>query len=296
MHYQCKHERIELTLDETFEGKDLQDFFDRYDLSKKTRYLELTNGAIELNHEVTKNPRHQLKPGDLLAIRTPEEPLGFKPADVECPIVYEDDFVYVAHKDRGLIIHGEYDQQDTLATQAAAYQANHDINVPVRYIHRLDKDTVGLVLFVKIPFFQAWFDKQLSEKKIQRHYYAITTGKAKNGQHFIYNGKIGRDRHVAGKYRISETGVEALTRVECVNQKGPYLLMSCQLETGRTHQIRVHLSNSGHPIVNDPLYGVPAHLFSGMGLWADEIDFTNPVTGETCKAVDSENIDFLYFD
>ena len=296
MKYQCKHGHIEIIIDESYRDRTLQDFFDAYDISKRNRYLELTSGNLELNHTVIRNPKQPLSCGDLLSIRIPEEHPGFKAAAAECPVVYEDDFVYVAHKDRGLIIHGEDSEISTLACMAAAYQQNHGINTPVRYIHRLDRDTVGLVLFVKIPFFQPWFDRQLSEKKIRRHYYAITTGKAKVSQKFVFTGRIGRDRHVSGKYRISDTGAEALTRVECVSKKGPYLLMSCQLETGRTHQIRVHLSASEHPIVNDPLYGVPAHLFSGMGLWADEIDFTNPLTGEACQAKDTENIDFLYFD
>lgn len=295
MRYVMKHGRMDLLMDPGQEGSTVEQLLKSLCVSEKNQKKMLAAGELELNHAELKHLGTALKTHDVLTVHIPDGLLDFKPAAQECPIVYEDDFVYVAHKERGMIVHGEPDETDTLACQAAAWQQAHGILQPIRYIHRLDKDTCGLVLFVKVPFLQAWYDEQLRLKLIQRHYLAITTGKAALHQQFTFRMPIGRDRHVSGKYRVSETGREALTEAECIQKKGSYLLMSCRLETGRTHQIRVHLSASGHPIVNDPLYGNPSADFTGMGLWADEICFMNPITGEACRARDLPCRDFDYF-
>lgn len=292
MKYQLRHEKLDFYIDNSFHEKTLRDFFDYYVQSKKNRYLLMQNNRVLVNHKKPEDENIELHTKDIVTIIIPEEDVDFNPSDIECKVVYEDDFVYVAHKDPGMIVHGD---EDSLANLAARYQIDHDIHYPVRYIHRLDEDTTGLVLFVKIPFFQPWFDKMLAEKKIHRHYYAISTGRAKINQGFNWDMPIGKDRHVNGKYRVSKTGQTAFTKARCIARKGDYLLMRCELETGRTHQIRVHMSASNHPIVNDPLYGVPSSDFKHMGLWAYEIIFTNPVTGVECVARDIMNQDFELF-
>ncbi|MCR5450083.1 MAG: RluA family pseudouridine synthase [Solobacterium sp.] len=294
MRYTAKPGRLELFMDGSMEGKTVSDFLDMYLVSAGNRHLMKTEGTLLLNRVPVKDEQTVLHAKDKVTILIKEEAPGFIPAEEECEVIYEDDFVYVVHKDAGIIVH-DTDRNDTLASMAAQWQISHGLHVPVRYIHRLDKDTSGLVLFVKVPFFQAWFDDQLQKKKISRHYMAICTGKAKKGQKFTFDQPIGRDRHVSGKYRVSDTGKPALTRAECLDVKNGFLLMGCELETGRTHQIRVHLSSSRHPIVNDPLYGVPSASFSHMCLWADRIGFRNPVTGELCSVSDREDPDFAFF-
>lgn len=196
-----------------------------------------------------------------------------------------------------MIIHADRkDETDCLNACVARYQKDHDIHAPVRPIHRLDQDTAGLVLYSRIPFFQAWFDEQLKEKKIARYYLAIVYGDLKPGYTFSSDRCIGRDRHHAGMYRVSSDGKNAYTDFECLEQKGPYSLIRCQLKTGRTHQIRVHLSDLGYPIVNDPLYGAGSHDFHHMGLWADQITFRNPITGKKYTIHDRINPDYLYFE
>ena len=292
MKYQLKHGKIDLHIDEQFDNKTLGDLFDYYVQSKKNRYLLLQNNGILINRKKPESENEVLHTKDIVTISLPYEDIDYEPSETECKVVYEDDFVYIAHKDPGMIIHGD---EECLAKQAARYQINHNIYSPVRYIHRLDEDTTGLVLFVKIPFFQPWFDKMLAEKKIHRHYLAITTGRAKINQGFRFDKPIGKDRHVNGKYRISETGQPALTKAKCLARNEDYLLMDCILETGRTHQIRVHLSSSNHPIVNDPLYGLPSLDFKHMCLWANKITFTNPVTNVECTVEDIPNKDFYIF-
>lgn len=292
MKYQLKHGKIDIHLDETYNDKTLADFFDYYVQSKKNRYLLLHENKILINKKKPENENDVLHTKDIITISLPYEQVDYEPSDRECKVVYEDDFVYVVHKEPGIIIHGD---EECLAKQAARYQINHNICAPVRYIHRLDEDTTGLVLFVKIPFFQAYFDKMLAEKTIHRHYLAICTGKAKINQRFNWNEPIGRDRHVNGKYRLSKTGLSASTKAKCLARKDDYLLMECELETGRTHQIRVHMSSSNHPIVNDPLYGIPSLDFKHMCLWANKITFKNPVTNVECVAEDIPNRDFAIF-
>jgi 23S rRNA pseudouridine1911/1915/1917 synthase len=287
--------RLELTAGTRFGNQSAGQFLDAFRQSRKNRYLLLQNHQLERNHVPVRSLEEIIQPQDLLSITCPPQPLGFLPAAEPCRIVYEDDLVYVAHKDAHRIIHGDPQDTDCLAAQAAAWQLQKGIDYPVRYIHRLDEGTQGLVLFVKFPFFQPWFDAMLEGKQIQRHYLAITTGSAVPGRKFTFRQPIGRDRHVSGRYRISPTGKEACTLAECIAVKDEYLEFSCRLETGRTHQIRVHLSASGFPIVNDPLYGVPSQMFQEMGLWADQIIFPDPVTGGLHTVQDLDNPDFHCF-
>lgn len=271
----------------------LPGFFDRYCISARNRYLCLRDEILLIDRKPVKESHAVLHPGQLLTIRIRDEGPGYEPAEESCPIVYEDSLVYAAHKVPGIIIHGE---GDTLAARAARAQLERDIRVPVRYIHRLDKETTGLVLFVKVPFFQPWYDRMLKEKKIRRHYLAVCRGKAEVHRRFTFDSPLARDRHVSGRYRQSSSGKPALTRAECLAAKGGYVLMGCTLETGRTHQIRVHLSSAGFPIVNDPLYGQPSSSFKNMGLWADRITFSDPLNGETITVRDIPNEDYRFFE
>ncbi len=294
MKYELKKGRISIDTGSEFEGKTVQEFLEYFRQSKKNRYLLILNKNILINREPVSNDQTVLQKNDIVTILLPALKTDFKPSETPCRVVYEDDFVYVAHKDAGIIIHDENDP-DCLACRAAAWQTANGVDTPVRYIHRLDKETSGLVLFVKIPFFQPWYDAMLEEKQIRRHYLAITLGSGEPGRKFTYNQKIGKDRHVSGKYRFSESGKEAVTRAEFLARKNRYMLIGCTLETGRTHQIRVHLSGNRHPIINDPLYGIPSADFRNMCLWADEIEFPNPVTHEVCTAKDTMNPDFRMF-
>ena len=295
MKYSMNHGSLEIRIDAEFDQKTLGDFFDVYRQSKKNRSALLREKRITVNGSTPANEEALLHKGDTMRLFFPEEAVDRLPADKECTVVYEDDFVYVVHKDAGVIIHGDPDDTDCLAAMAAAWQLNNGIQAPVRYIHRLDKETTGLVLFVKCPFFQPWFDAMLEAKEVQRKYLAVCTGRAKIRQAFTWNGPIGRDRHVSGKYRVSKTGKEALTKARCIARHGEYLLMDCALETGRTHQIRVHMSESKHPIINDPLYGVPSADFRNMCLWAYRLTFHDPLSHEEITVNDSFNKDYALF-
>lgn len=297
MKYTFENNSILIPAENTrFSSMSVEQFLEFYHLSRKNRYLCIQERMVLLDDIPVKSGMEKIG-GKTIRILLPQEPVDWAPAEKECEVIYEDPFVYIVHKEPGIIIHtDEKNSTDCLNACAARYQINHGIHAPVRPIHRLDRETTGLVLYSKIPFFQPWFDEQLKEKRIARQYLAIVHGNLRPGDSFVSSRRIGRDRHHAGMYRVSSEGKEACTKFQCLQQKGPYALIRCELETGRTHQIRVHLSDLGYPIVNDALYGVVSHDFQHMGLWADTITFHNPVTGKKHTIHDRANPDYAYFE
>ena len=148
-------------------------------------------------------------------------------------------------------------------------------------VHRLDKETSGAILFAKNPFILPILNRILEDKNIQREYWALIQGSLAQ-KTIVYKDKIGRDRHDRRKRLVDpRKGQYAETQVTQLKKIGRNSLVKCQLKTGRTHQIRVHLSHHGHPIVGDPLYN-PARGERLM-LHAHRLTFTNPLTLETIQ-------------
>lgn len=293
MHYHIENNRIDIDTENTYTT--IRDFLNDYRQSRRNQYLLLQNHQILLDNKSVNNADTAIE-GKILTLVLPEEEIDWKSAEETCTCIYEDPFCYIVHKDPGIIIHSEHkDDIHCLNAYAARYQLQHHIHAPVRPIHRLDKDTTGLVFYSKIPFFQPWFDQMLAEKKIARQYLAICYGNIKEGKRFSSHMRIGRDRHQSGKYRISSTGKEAFTEFTCLKRKGPYVLIQCILHTGHTHQIRLHLSDMHLPIVNDPLYGKPSRDFRNMGLWAEKLSFHDPITYQKHTVHDLNNTDYDCF-
>ena len=295
MKYNFRGSSLNIIIDEQFNGQTVSDFLSSFCISVKTMNSLISRKQLSVNRNPVTEPSETLNLKDVLTITLEDGEVDYAPADRECPVLYEDDFVYVAHKETGIIIHDE-NSTDCLANQAAAYQLSHGIKSPVRYIHRLDKETSGLVMFVKIPLFQPYYDHLLQERLISRRYLAITDGKGKTGQKFTFNQKIGRDRHVNNRYRISKSGKPAVTKARIIAENGKYLLFECDLLTGRTHQIRVHLSGNHFRIVNDDIYGFPSKDFHNMGLWAYQLQFPDLMTGRTITVNDIRNSDYDCFE
>lgn len=296
MRYENKYGVLKIYTQNEYTGRTVRDFLDDLHIGKKTCRELFQKKQIALSQMPVADEHLRIPENACLIFHIPPEGVDIPASKTSCTVVYEDDFIYVAHKPAGLIIHDEDPQAETLSSKAAAWQLMNGINQPVRFIHRLDKLTVGLVAFSKMPLLQPWFDAALQKHEMRREYLAICCGHARIGQHFTYRQAIGRDRHENGKYRFSSTGKEALTKAVVLARKGDYELLRCYLETGRTHQIRVHLAGNRHPIVNDPLYGISARPFANMGLWADRIVWKNPITHALCTAIDLPNPDYAFFD
>jgi 23S rRNA pseudouridine1911/1915/1917 synthase len=200
-------------------------------------------------------------------------------------VLYEDEHVLVANKPAGVIIYpSDPAETQTLAHMVARHYLEKGELRRVRHVHRLDKDTTGAILYAKHGYIARALDALLAERKIRRTYWAVVRGvpPQKAGEICL---PIGRDRHVAGRYRVSKTGRYALTRYRVLCERpvadGKVSLLECKLETGRTHQIRVHLAAIGCPIVGDALYGGGSgvgkvRMRSGQALHAVRLAFYHP--------------------
>lgn len=188
-------------------------------------------------------------------------------------ILYEDEHLIIANKPEGMKTHGNTSEELELQNHVAAY-----LNSPVYVVHRLDRETSGAVLFAKNQFVLPILGRMFEENKIHRSYFAVIQGYF-NERSLTLNKNIGRDRHNRKKYVTTKSGKKAITHVETLEKRKDSSLVKCSLDTGRTHQIRVHLSSENHPIIGDPLYN-PHSKSERMMLHAGAISFIHPLTGK----------------
>jgi len=210
----------------------------------------------------------------------PRETAAFAPEYGELDVAYEDDFCLVVNKPAGMSIHpAEAGQRGTLASAVAYYYASTGQACAIRHIHRLDQDTTGAVLYAKNEWAHVLLDEAMREKRIDRTYAALAQGvfRAKRG---TIDAPIGRDRHHSGKRRVTPGGDAAITHYRVKQQLKGAALVELELETGRTHQIRVHLSHLGHPLIGDTLYGGSAALLKRQALHGQQLTFPHPLTQE----------------
>ena len=256
----------------------MKELLDEFCIPEKLQEEYMREKKILLNRRVV-NAETLMQEKDTIQWKAFEEQeIDFIAEKGNLEVVYEDDFLLIVNKPRGIMVHPDSkDKVGTLANWVAYYYQEKGIHTTVRPIHRLDTDTTGLVIFSKCTWLQPLLDKMLKEKKIKRHYYAFVEGVV--NQDGKIEAPIGRDRHDAKKYRVSKTGKYALTHYRVVRSQKKFTLLECVLDTGRTHQIRVHLAHIGHPIVADTLYG-EAYDRLEMGLQAYKVIFEHPVTKE----------------
>lgn len=214
----------------------------------------------------------------------PAEEREFPPDWMELNVLYEDDFTLVVNKPSGIEVHpSEKGQRRTLAHAVAAYYEMSNQDVRIRHIHRIDKETTGPVLYAKNEFAHYQYDKEMREKKIERIYLALAEGVLPQDRGTI-NKPIGQDRHHSTRRRVSETGDPAVTHYEVVERFADHTLVRLRLETGRTHQIRVHLSAIGHPLAGDGLYGGKRGVISRQALHGEKLLWHHPWTNEPLSA------------
>lgn len=196
------------------------------------------------------------------------------------PILYEDDWCLVLDKPSGMPVHpSSPGQRGTLIEAAARHCLAAGDPQSVKHIHRLDDDTSGPVLFAKNDLAQQRLDEAMRQKAIDRRYAAIVQGKLLRKQGTI-DEPIGKDRHHGARRRVSSTGDHAVTHFSVVEEYRTAALIRLQLETGRTHQIRVHMSHLGHPLVGDALYGGSTRFLNHQALRGERLIFPHPLTGQ----------------
>lgn len=247
----------------------------------------IKEGRVSVNGKANDVKKHQLKAGDEVRLVLPQpELLSAQPENIPIEIVYEDDQVIVVNKPQGMVVHPAPGNYTGTLVNALMYHCKDQlstINGVIRpgIVHRIDKDTSGLLMIAKTDLAHRTLAEELKAYKSERIYYALVCGEMKNKSGVIKT-YLGRSPANRLKMAVLREGREAITHFEVMKHYHDYTLVKCQLETGRTHQIRVHLQHIGYPIVGDPLYGSPKAKLKhdGQLLHAASLGFTHPVTGE----------------
>lgn len=275
---------LTLTIDGALTGridKVLGHHFSQFSRSHLQKWIE--DGNVKVNGQVVK-PKYKLAVGDQVVI-TPEAPqkIDLAPENIPLDIVYEDDDVVVVNKPQGMVVHPAPGHPNHTLVNALLYHCPlSTINGEFRpgIVHRIDKDTSGLLMVAKNDMAHRSLAAQLKAKTNKREYVALVHGVIKQDTGTI-DAPIGRSRKDRKKQAIVADGRHAVTHFKVLKRFRHYTLVSCRLETGRTHQIRVHMKSIGHPLAGDPLYG-PRKTLPGNGqyLHARELGFKHPRTGK----------------
>ncbi|KNZ40145.1 RluA family pseudouridine synthase [Acetobacterium bakii] len=245
-------------------------------------------GAVLVNGKQEK-VSHHLKGGEIITLNIPEPiECRIEPENIPLVIVYEDEDVLIINKPQGMVVHpAPGNRSGTLVNALMHYTANlSTINGIMRpgIIHRIDKDTSGLLMVAKNDHAHQSLSMQLKEHTTLRQYYGLVKGVVKSNRGTI-NMPIGR--HPRERIKMAVTPLhskEAVTHFEVMERYAQYTFVCFRLETGRTHQIRVHMENIGHPIAGDPIYGKGdknnPFKTQGQCLHAQTLGFVHPRTGE----------------
>ncbi|KXT74393.1 hypothetical protein STRDD10_00980 [Streptococcus sp. DD10] len=255
----------------------LEDYFL---IPRKIRHILRIKKHVWINQQ-TINWQSPVKAGDQLTLQFdqedyPEKTIPFGKADL-VEALYEDEHLIIVNKPEGMKTHGNEPTELALLNHVSAYTGQ-----TCYVVHRLDKETSGTLLFAKNPFILPILNRLLEDKKIQREYWALVAGTFKQ-KTLVYKDKIGRDRHDRRKRLVDrKNGKPAETHVTQLKRFAQTSLIKCQLKTGRTHQIRVHLSHHHHPILGDPLYH-PNNTVHRLMLHAHRLSLRHPLTLETIQ-------------
>lgn len=252
------------------------EFLIRHNLGKKNIYKLFTDQAIFLNNVLAKR-EDIIKKDDVIDIYYNEN-IDFNCDMNKLEIVYEDDYLLIVNKPKNMIIHPEFKTgNNTLINLVAGYFSKKNIKRNVRFANRLDFETTGLVIFTKDILTECYMDKIVENHTLKKYYYAIVENDVieSNGKIETY---IAKDRHTNNKRRVSDSGSKSITEFKVIKKVNRHTLLECELMTGKTHQIRVHLSNMGNPIAGDELYGGKKDKIDRVALHAYKIIFKHPYT------------------
>lgn len=251
----------------------------------RTRIQQLIKDRnITVNGKPTKSS-YKIEENDEIAIEVPEvETTEIKPENIKIDIVYEDSDIAVINKQAGLVVHPAHGHYSGTLVNAILYHIKDlsGINGEIRpgIVHRLDKDTSGLIVIAKNDKVHTVLTEMFQEKKIRKTYLAILKGKLNKSEGKIVT-QIGRDKNDRKKMTVIDDitkGKNAITNYRVISQNNLFTLVKVNIETGRTHQIRVHMRHLGYPILGDSVYGRKDNEKRQM-LHAYKLEFLHPVTG-----------------
>ena len=258
----------------------------------------IADGLVTVDGKpVQKNTR--LKAGQELAISIPDPvELAAVPQDIPVDIVYEDESVIVVNKPKGMVVHPAAGNPDGTLVNALLYHCQgrlSSINGVIRpgIVHRIDKNTSGLLIVAKTDSAHNFLAAQIKEHSFTREYEAVLTGGRLKNPTGTVDAPIGRSKYDRKKMCVTEQNSKhAVTHYEVLEELGQYSLVKFRLETGRTHQIRVHSAYIGHPVYGDDVYGKAVKGIEGQCLHAKKIGFIHPATKEYME-FDSELPDYF---
>jgi 23S rRNA pseudouridine1911/1915/1917 synthase len=263
------------------------------DFSRSRLQQLIEQGCVQINDRVCTAKKTSVTAGDRILVEIPAvQPLELKPEAIPLDILYEDDSLLIVNKPVGLVVHPAPGHADgTLVNALLAHCPNLPGIGGVQrpgIVHRLDKDTTGAIAIAKTDFAQQHLQAQLKAKTARREYLGIVYGapRTEAGTVDLPIGRHPTDRKKMAIVSVDKGGRAAITHWQVRERLGNYTLIVFQLETGRTHQIRVHSAHIGHPIVGDPIYGSGRSVgvnLSGQALHAWKLQLQHPLTGEAIE-------------
>lgn len=268
-------------------GERLDKYIEIEDFSRSRIQRLIDDGLVTVNGVVARG-RDKLREGDVIEIDVPEiEPLDVVAEDIPLDIVFEDDNMLVINKPQGMVVHPGAGNRSGTLVNALMHHCGDSLSgiggvARPGIVHRIDKETSGLLLVAKTDIAHNSLSKQIKDKTACREYICITDGNMTVAKGRV-DAPIGRHGTIRTKMAVtSKNSKNAVTHFEVVEQLKDASLVKCRLETGRTHQIRVHLAYIGFPILGDNVYGAKSNAYNlrGQALHAEKISFNHPVTGE----------------
>lgn len=245
----------------------------------------IAEGHLLLNDKPAKK-NDRLKSGDVLSLTIPEPVLmEATPQDIPLDIVFEDGHLLVINKPKGMVVHPAPGHPDGTLVNALLHHCKGQlsgINGVIRpgIVHRIDRDTSGLLVVAKTDAAHLGLAEQIADHSCGRTYEAVICGRLKNAEGTI-NAPIGRDPNNRQKMCVTDRNSRAaITHYATLAEYAQHTHIQCRLETGRTHQIRVHMRYIGHPVYGDEVYGKAVKELQGQCLHARELRFTHPITGQ----------------
>lgn len=281
--------RIELTVTAQTAGERLDKYLSEQieGLSRSAASRLIFEGGVTVGDSAVKK-NYKTAEGDIITVLTDSpQPVDILPEDIPLDVVYEDDHLLVVNKPKGMVVHpapGHYSGTLVNALMHHCRNGLSGINGELRpgIVHRIDKNTSGLLVVAKSDTAHAGLSEQIKEHSFTREYLAICYGNIKEDERTI-DAPIGRHKTDRKKMCVTQLNSrEAITHITVLERYSGFTYIRCRLETGRTHQIRVHLASVGHPIAGDEVYG-PSKVITSLGgqcLHAYRLGFIHPVTGE----------------